>query len=867
MWTRLRSWLVGVVRRERVERDLADEMAFHLRERAEHWVRTGLSPAEAARRARIEFGGLEGYKEDCRQALGLRLLDELGANLVYGWRKMRAAPTFTIVAVSILAIAIGANTAVFSVIDAVLLRMLPVERPQELRELAWIDRRDASLKVTYSGGRRPISGNEVLATSFAYPIYTHVRDHSTVFADLFLFDHRGINVGVAGREQRIPGLLVSGNFLRGLGVRMTIGRPIGPDDDRVDAPPVAVLAHSLWQRLYGSAPGALGQTIVVNGTAAVIIGVTQRGFEGVFPGSPIDVMLPITTLLPAVDETRNALGNPRYWRFGITGRVKPGIDGERVRLETEALVRQALPADALAGTARDFPRVLVTPGGQGLDSLRRNYARPLYLLMTIIAAVLLIACANIAGLLLTRATAREREMAVRLALGAGRARLMRQLLTESALLACAGGGLGIGLAFVVRGGLLPLLSSERGTPDIALGVSPWLLAFSIGLCLSVGLLCGMVPTLRATRLGLSAVQARAVPGGSSGTSGVFCGKVLIALQVALSLVLLVGAGLFVRTLVNLRAQAIGFRADHVLLFQTDPAASGYKGARIQEFYERVLDRLEALPDVRQVSLSRYALLSGGRSTDRIVIPGAPEGQNDVRVHLQHVSPRHLETMGIPLLAGRDFTAQDRAGAPRVALANQALARLLPGPDAPIGRRLLLGSRSSQVEIVGMTADAKVATFRESAPPTLYLPYLQYGQDRMTFAVRVGGDPLVIATPIRRAIAEIDPNVPLLEIRTQEAQLDLAVRQERLFAYVASGFALLALLLACLGIYGTLAHTVARRTPEIGLRMALGADRREVVSMGAPRVARACGGGSGGRSWRRRGDDATGAKHAVRRDTA
>jgi predicted permease len=449
--------------------------------------------------------------------------------------------------------------------------------------------------------------------------------------------------------------------------------------------------------------------------------------------------------------------------------------------------------------------------------------------MTIMAAVLLIACANIAGLLLTRATAREREMAVRLALGAGRARLIRQLLTESALLAGVGGGLGIGLAFVIRGGLLPLLNQGQGPLSITLGAGPWLVIGSIGLCLGVGLICGMVPALRATRLGLGAVQARGVPGGA-GTSRLFGGQTLIALQVALSLVLLVGAGLFMRTLLNLRAQPIGFRPDHILLFQMDPTVRGYKDARLQDFYERVLDRLGGLPDVRAASLSQYALLSGGRTTDRVVIPGAPEGQNDVRVHLHFVSPRHLETMGIPLLAGRDFTTQDRAGGPRVALANEALARLLPGSGAPIGRRVLYGARGSQVEIVGMTADVRLATLREPAPPTLYLPYLQYQRGRMTFAVRVGSDPLAVAIPIRRAIAEIDPSMPLLEIRTQEAQLDVAVRQERLFAYVASGFALLALFLASLGIYGTLAHSVARRTPEIGLRMALGADRREVVSM-------------------------------------
>jgi predicted permease len=826
--SRLRSWLGGLLDRRRVERDMADEMAFHLQARTDHWVAQGLAPVEAARRARLEFGPVERYQEESRQARGLRLVDELRGDLVYAARTLRAAPVFTAVAVAILAIAIGANTAVFSVVEAVMVRQLPVVRPGELRQLAWVEPADRDWQMRYDGSARPGPDGGRLMTSFSWPVYTQLREHTTAFSSLFVAVTREVNLDANGRAQRAQALVVSGDFMDGIGTPPAIGRGLGPDDDRRDAAPIAVLSHRLWRSAFGGDPRVLGRTVRINATPAVVVGVAPPTFEGLQPGEPFDVMVPVTSFAAATEGQDGPLGE-RRWAFGVMGRLRPGVDEARALAETDALFRRAVPPDFLQGTRP--PRVVLAPGGQGFDRLRLAYARPLYLLTAIMAVVLCIACANVAGLLLMRTAARQRELAMRLALGAGRARLVRQLLTESSVLAALGTAAGIVLAFVVRGSLLPALNSGEAPIELSLGLSPSLVGFSIVVCLLVGLACGILPALRATPAGAALALGRTVGGSRSGAPRLFAGRTLIALQVALSLVLIVGAALFTHSLVKLRSQALGFRADHLLLFRLDARTAGYDGRRLLDFYEGVLERVSALPGVQAAAFSRWGLLEGSTTRDGIRLAGAAPSQEDVSVHVHYVSPGFFATMGIAMLAGRDVSAQDRETSPRVAVVNQALARQIAGdPGAAVGRSFFFEGPDQPVQVVGLVADARFATLRDAAPATMYLPYRQYRQHRMSFAARVVGEPTALTEAVRQAVAGVGADVPLFGVRTQIDQIDVAVRQERVFAWLASGFGLLALVMACLGIYGTLGYGVARRWPEIGLRIALGATRWDVVSL-------------------------------------
>jgi predicted permease len=836
MWARVVSWLKGLTRRSTLERELDDELAFHLRARTEHWRQRGLPADEAYRRARLEFGAADATRERCREARGLRLVDEARADVRFAVRLMRRSPVLTAVAVSTLALAIGANTAIFSLLNAALLKTLPVSHPESLRMLEWSSPR---LSAWYNGESHEGEGGVEVRTSFPYPAYVQIRDRARSFASVVAFSPiNEVNLNGGAGAELGSALFVSGNFFSGLGIGAAAGRTLTPDDDRPAAPAAVVLSHGYWQRSFGGEPGAVGRTIAVNGVAATIVGVAPRGFCGVRPGRCVDLLAPIATLQNPVFGVPDLLTSARRWGFPVIARLAPGVDGRAAAAEAEAIVRQVVAADPPEMLPYDPPRVTLAPGGRGLDDLRRNLAKPLNLLMGVVVAVLLIACANIAGLLLTQASARRHELSTRLALGAGRTRLARQLMTESLLLALMGGVMGVALALALRG-LLPYALARGGEPmqlDVALD---WrMLTFSLVVCMLAGICCGLLPALTGSRVTLLPAVARGAPAADSLRSRLWTGKALVVAQVALSLMLVTTASLFVRTLLNLRSEALGFKPDHLLLFQMDATLSGYKDQRVLDFYEAALERVRATPGVRIASMSRWGLISDSATGDTIVTArdsASSSTDRDVRIH--YVAADYFRTMGIPLLAGRDVTPADREQAPKVAIINESLARR-SFTGLAVGERFGMGgdSTANEIEIVGLAADARFSSLRELAPPTVYIPYRQNSQHVMTIAVRTDLEPTTLVEPLRQTLARLDANVPLSEIRTQEAQIERSIGQERLFARLLSAFALAGVLLAALGIYGTLAYSASRRTAEIGVRLALGAERRAIVRMVAGDMA-------------------------------
>ena len=761
-------------------------------------------------------------------------------DLRHGVRVLLGTKGWTSVVVASLAIGIGASAVLFSAVNGLLLRKVAVRDPDTLVRFRQVGRNQMATNSSDYGSSAPLDGQQVRAT-FSYSIYQQFVASNRTLSDLFACAPAGmVNVVADGTAALAEGFFATGNYHRVLGIGAQLGRTIEPDDDRPEAPPVAVLGDRYWRTRFAADPAIIGRSIVVNGVPVTIVGVLPREYRGVQrpTGDARDIAMPLALDGPVTGGSTPRVDDPTYFWLQVMGRLGPGESAARVQANFETVFADTARANMGAfiaslpdaeraveiGRPRAPTRLHVDSGSRGIYDPNPNEVRAVAVLGAVVGLVLLMVCVNAASLLLSRAAARGREMSIRLSLGATRGRLVRQLLTESMLLAACGASLGVALS---RWGQL-LLPGALGTP---VPIDWRFLLFVLAATSATAVVFGTAPALRATG---ADVAGSLKDGGRAvaGTRRLLTRSLLVA-QVAISILLLVGAGLFLHTLDNLRRVDVGFAADGVLLFTVNPRLNGYDPARSVGLYHELLERLQAIGGVQAAALSRPALLSGSTNTTRIVVRGEPLRPEDQReIHRMIVSPSFFEAMRVPLIAGRGFAAADDDAAPRVAIVNAAAARRYFPGGAAVGRRFgPTPETDDTLEVIGIVSDAKYTNLREAAPPTMYVPYPQDPPTSgVAFELRTAGDPLGLVPAVRETVRQIDSTLPVTGIGTQAQNLEGRLTQERIFARAYALFGGLAALIAAIGLFGLMSHSVARRTPEIGIRMALGASGADMLRL-------------------------------------
>ena len=814
----------SLFRRPQVERELDDELRYHIERRIEDEVARG-APVEQARLAALRsMEGLEQRKEECRDMRRTQFFEQFLRDIRYGWRALLRSPAFAAVTLLSLALGIGANTAIFSLVDKVMLESLPVERPREL------------VILEPDGIRNGWTASDL---SWSYPSYLGIRERQEPFVDVLAVRTETVNFGIDGATQRAAQAIVSGNYFELLGVRALLGRVLTPDDDRtVGGHPVAILSHGFWVEKLGSRGDVVGSTVRLNGYPFTVVGVSERGFNGLEVGGSVDVIVP-AAMLKQVVTYGGALESRSSHIFNLYGRLKPGVTREQAEAQMQPVYVAELERDVAAMGASDAPpnddwrngRVALVDGHRGTSYMRENLETPLTALMAMTGVVLLIACANIAGLLMARGAQRRKEISVRLAIGASGGRIVRQLLAESALLAVLGGLAGL---LIARWTINTLVAQSGDAAQRLQLVTTFLdsrvLGFAFAASIATGFLFGLLPALHALRESVSANLKTAGPADRAGQ--VRLRRFLVSGQVALGLVLITGAGLFLRTLANLRNTDTGFRTDRMVQFELNAGLAGYDRERATRLFDRILEDLRALPGAASATFAVERILTGNTIGFGLDVEDY-EGEQRF-AHGNAVAPGYFAALGIPLVQGREITENDLANSPRVVVVSEAFAKHFFGDESPLGRKIGLGwglGTRYFHEIVGVSKDARMANLREAPARNFFMPYAQWNVlTQGTFYVRTSGDPATLSAPIRELIRRHDTDIPIVGYRTVDAQIDQLLRPERLTASLSLAFGLLAAGLAAMGLYGVTAFSVARRTREIGIRMALGAQRGAVLGM-------------------------------------
>ncbi len=816
-FSQLRSWLHSALHRSRTERDMEAELRFHLEAYADDLIRAGVPRDEALRRAHREFGGLERAKEECRDARGITFLESLLQDIRYALRTLRNSPAFTAIAILTLALGIGANTAIFSLIDTVVLRMLPVQNPQELVQLSRLD--------PARGGNGDLY--------FTNAIWEQVRDHQDLFSSALAWSTERFDLAQGGAVQNANGIVVSGDFFNALGVRPAAGRLLTIADDQRGCPSLAVISYGFWEDHFAGASSALGNTLSLNHHPFQIVGVSSPGFYGLDVGNKFDIAIPICSA-SVFDGKESRLDARSWWWLAIMGRVKPGVSPQQLKARlavfSPTVFAGAVPSDWDPDDQKKFRSwsLLSTPAATGTSELRTQFDQPLNVLMAVVSLVLLIACANIASLMFARAVARSKEIAVRKALGASRLRLIRQLLTECLILSSAGALLGFlfarwGAALLVR-----YLSTTGNNVFLDLSIDARILAFTIAIALFTGILFGVLPAFRSTSVSLTSAMKGSQAQQTDRGLRFRPGRWIVATQLALSLVLLIVAGLFLHSMLKLATLDIGFDRSNVLLVNSELKSIGIPPEQSLAVYDEIEARLRSLPGVISVGRSVRTPVSNFEWDQQVLLdsPGAPKG-DDADAFLNFVSPGYFPTLRTPLLEGRNFSAGDTKSSVRVAIVNETFAKKFFPRTSPIGKYFRTagppGKTIPPIQIVGVARDSKYESLREQPVSQAFFPADQIPENEQyaNFEIRTNQRPSALISLVQDSVAQVNKSIPL-DFSSLSQQVDDSLVQERLLATLSAFFGALALLLAMIGLYGALSYLVTQRRTEFGIRLALGA---------------------------------------------